>query len=41
VQLLGYPDGETVCRVSFHAEGASAAEFQSNFWAAEEAALGK
>lgn len=41
VQLLGYPDGETLCRVPFHAEGASASQFQSAFWAAEEAALGK
>jgi hypothetical protein len=41
VQLLGYPDGETVCRVSFHAEGATASEFQSSFWSAEAAALGK
>jgi hypothetical protein len=41
VQLVGYPDGETACTVAFHAEGKSDGELQSNFLAAEKAALGK
>ena len=41
VQLVGYPDGETVCTVGFKAEGATGGEFQSSFWAAEGTALGK
>ena len=41
VQLIGYPDGETMCTVAFHAQGADGSAFQSSFWAAEEAALGK
>lgn len=40
VQLLGYPDGETLCFAPFEASG-SATEFQQRFRAAEEAALGK
>jgi len=41
VQLVGYPDGETMCTAAFHADGDTGAEFQKSFWAAEEAALGK
>jgi hypothetical protein len=41
VQLVGYPDGETACTVGFHAEGATGSDFQSAFWSAEGAALGK
>ena len=40
VQLIGYPDGETICSAPFEASG-PAAEFQQKFRAAQEAALGK
>ena len=40
VQLLGYPDGETICIAPFRASG-SGGEFQARFRAAAEAAVGK
>ena len=40
VQLIGYPDGETICIAPFSARG-SEGEFQQQFRAAEEAALAK
>jgi hypothetical protein len=41
VQLIGYPDGESICMAPFQASGADPEQFQQSFWAAEEAALGK
>ena len=40
VQLVGYPDGETICIAPFAASG-SGDDFQARFRAAEEAAVGK
>jgi hypothetical protein len=41
VQLVGYPDGETMCISPFTASGTDQGDFEARFWTAEEAALGK
>jgi len=41
VQVVGYPDGETLCTAPFTASGTDQGDFEARFWAAEEAALGK
>jgi hypothetical protein len=40
VQVLGYPDGETICIAPFRAS-TDHDDFQQRFWAAEGAAIGK
>ena len=41
VQVVGYPDGETICIAPFTASGTDQGDFEQRFWAAEEAAINK
>jgi hypothetical protein len=41
IQLIGYPDGATMCTAPFAASGTNAEEFHSHFWTAKGAVLGK